>query len=377
MTEKIPTKATVRIIASSDNWIEGEATRQLNDTALLEGMKKCVGLPDLHPGKGGPIGAAFLSTGFIYPTLIGNDIGCGIGLWQTTLKKKSIKRDTWAKKLSNLHLPYEGDITPWLERSDLTACGYDKALGTIGSGNHFAELQTIDTIYDHDKLTGLGINVKKLFLLVHSGSRGIGERILRQHTEHHGAGCLTAGSINAERYLKEHDHAMHWAESNRSLIAHRFSTQLGADCNQILDSCHNSIEKVQIHTVHYYLHRKGAAASNRGVFVIPGSRGTLSYIVEPVGEQHENLWSLAHGAGRKWNRSSCKSRLRSRYTGDTLSQTQLGSVVICDDKELLYEEAPQAYKTIGKVIADMKGEGLIRILATLRPVITYKWRKSG
>ena len=106
--------------------------------------------------------------------------------------------------------------------------------------------------------------------------------------------------------------------------------------------------------------------------VVPGSRGALSYLLKPVSEQWENLWSLAHGAGRKWNRKSCKERLSSKYTAKDFLYTSLGSRVICHDKTLLYEEAPQAYKNIETVIEDMKREGLVKVIATLKPVITYK-----
>ena len=78
----------VKIIASEQNWIEGWAIAQLNKTAELPGMKLVVGMPDLHPGKGNPIGAAFVTEKIFYPYLVGSDIGCGMGLWKTTLKKK-------------------------------------------------------------------------------------------------------------------------------------------------------------------------------------------------------------------------------------------------------------------------------------------------
>jgi len=85
---------------------------------------------------------------------------------------------------------------------------------------------------------------------------------------------------------------------------------------------------------------------------------------------------LAHGAGRKWNRKSCKKRLKLKTNLQKLTQTELGSVVICDDKELLFEEAPQAYKNIDKVIHEMQNEGLVKVIATLRPFITYKTRQT-
>jgi release factor H-coupled RctB family protein len=95
----------------------------------------------------------------------------------------------------------------------------------------------------------------------------------------------------------------------------------------------------------------------------------------PTGEQEKNLLSFAHGAGRKWNRSECEGRLRERFSADSLRKTKLGSYVICEDKGLLYEEAPQAYKDIEVIIGDMVSFGLIRVIASFTPLMTYEVRE--
>ncbi len=84
------------------------------------------------------------------------------------------------------------------------------------------------------------------------------------------------------------------------------------------------------------------------------------------------LYSLAHGAGRKWARKDCKGRLERRYSAAQLTRTRLGSHVICADRELLYEEAPEAYKSIDSVVDALEDAGLLRKLARLAPVLTYK-----
>jgi release factor H-coupled RctB family protein len=109
--------------------------------------------------------------------------------------------------------------------------------------------------------------------------------------------------------------------------------------------------------------------------MIPGSRGTFSYLVNPIGDHYQNAYSLAHGAGRKWKRSDTKAHLSNRFKREDLIKTNLGSRVICEDKDLLYEEAPQAYKNIDIVIQDMVDAGLIEVIAVFRPVITYKTRR--
>jgi release factor H-coupled RctB family protein len=109
--------------------------------------------------------------------------------------------------------------------------------------------------------------------------------------------------------------------------------------------------------------------------VIPGSRGAFSYLVLPVDAGEQSCYSLAHGAGRKWARTDSRARLEKRFTAKDLTRTELGSHVICEDRELLYEEAPQAYKNITVVIDDLVREGLVQIIALLRPVVTYKVRR--
>jgi release factor H-coupled RctB family protein len=109
--------------------------------------------------------------------------------------------------------------------------------------------------------------------------------------------------------------------------------------------------------------------------VIPGSRGSLAYLVKPLGDGRNRAWSLAHGAGRKWARSETRLRIRERFRVHQLTQTALGGRVICEDRDALYEEAPAAYKNIEAVIQDLVDAGLVSVIATFRPLLTYKTRK--
>src|SRR5262249_34693606 len=138
------TETNVRLFASAKSWIEGEALRQLYATSKLEGMRLAVGFPDLHPGKGSPVGTAFVTEGLIYPYLIGGDIGCGMTLFKTDLVQRDIKLSRWADLRFDLECEWEGDVEEVLDASDLESTEFDKALGTIGGGNHFAELQRVE-----------------------------------------------------------------------------------------------------------------------------------------------------------------------------------------------------------------------------------------
>ena len=185
---------------------------------------------------------------------------------------------------------------------------------------------------------------------------------------------MDAESFAAAAYLKDHDLAVRWAKANRALIAQRFVQALGAEAECGWDGCHNSISQRETEGEVVWVHRKGAVATEGEPVIIPGSRGSLSYLVKPteVGESH--AWSLAHGAGRKWARNETRLRMRERFGRDQLTQTPLGSRVICEQRDLLYEEAPAGYKNVEDVVQDLVEAGLISVIATFRPLLTYKTR---
>lgn len=358
----------VTLFAANTTWIEGPALDQLRFVAAKPGMALAAAFPDLHPGRGYPVGAGFLVHDRLYPTVVGNDVGCGIGLWQTDLPRHKLKLERWLRRLEGLDAPWDGDPRPLLARHGLEATAADPALGTIGGGNHFAELAQVKTVVDAASFSALGLDADRLQLLVHSGSRGLGELVLRSHTEHHGDGFLMAGTREAEAYLARHDQAVRWARANRQLIAHRFFAALGGEGSPACDTLHNGVSR----RPEGWIHRKGAAEADRGPVVVAGSRGTPSYLVRPLNPARDNAWSVAHGAGRKWKRGEVKERLSGRLRPEQLRQTELGSRVVCGDKDLLYEEAPQAYKDIEAVVADLEAFGLAATIAVLHPVITYK-----
>ena len=363
----------IQIIADSNTWIEGNAVAQLETTARLPHMLRVAGMPDLHAGRGYPVGAAFFSDRHFYPALIGNDIGCGMAFWQTDLRAAKLKPAKLAKQLGNIDTPLDKD-----EQVDLLGDAVDMrqfsdglAVGTIGGGNHFAELQTVDTVYRADLLPP-DFDENHLQLLVHSGSRGLGQQILQRHIAAFGHQGLAEEGKAAAAYLAEHQAALEFASLNRRLIAARMLDRWRAEGTCLLNVHHNFLEQTEIDDTTGWLHRKGATPTDKGLVMIPGSRGDYSYLVRPAEDCQISLNTLAHGAGRKWQRGECKGRLSHKYTADSLRQTEFGSVVVCQDKALIFEEAPQAYKSIDSVIAAMKNAGLIELVARFKPVLTYK-----
>jgi release factor H-coupled RctB family protein len=369
------TQTQVRLFASTQSWIEGEAVRQLYATSKFDGVRYAVGFPDLHPGKGSPVGAAFVTESVIYPHLIGGDIGCGMALFETDLVRRDAKLDRWTERYFHLESPWDEEVGGFLAEHDLESTEFDRALGTIGGGNHFAEIQVVEKVLDADAFKMTGLAKQQLVMLIHSGSRGLGESILRKHVDQHFGEAVEADSVAAQEYLRGHDLAVRWAKANRELIARRFAAGLGAEVAGLWDGCHNSITRQELDGETVWLHRKGAVDAGTEFVVIPGSRGSMSYVVKPTGDGASHAWSLAHGAGRKWMRSAARQRMRERFSVDELVQTRLGSRVVCEERDLLYEEAPEAYKNIEDVIADLVDAGLVSVIATLRPLFTYKTRK--
>ena len=358
--------AVITKFYSSNAWIDGRAEDQLNHVSSWAGVRKVAAFPDLHPGKYGPVGCAVLADR-IYPQLIGNDIGCGMSVFQLDLPVRKFKLEKAARRIRVLGDPMNISPTQQLEDIGLPADLFAHALGTIGGGNHFCEIQTLldpqeECILDHT-LT---------YLLVHSGSRGLGEATLNALPKDAFDGLLP-DSAQASAYIKAHDTAVLWARLNRQLIAQRAADALRADVRLIADVAHNILAA----TPAGWLHRKGAAEA-AVIVPVAGSRATSSCLVQPLGLEAA-MASLAHGAGRRYDRSSMHGRVRGKRSDITaMTRTPFGGRVICEDRDLLIEEAPQAYKSAGDVVSDLETSGVARRVATLNPMLTFKkTRKEG
>ena len=366
-------RAPIHTFYSTRSWIEGDATKQLEDVASLPGVRAVAGMPDLHPGKYGPVGCSVLADR-IHPQLVGSDIGCGMGLFQLDLAVRKLRVDKAADRLRALDAPWQGDAAAALAETGLEPTPFDASLGSIGGGNHFCELQAIEDLLEPDVAAEAGLDRAQACVLVHSGSRGLGFSILQRQLLA-GVAPLDPASEAGRAYLAEHDIAVRWAALNRRVIATRATAAVGAACTAIADISHNLIEA----TGAGILHRKGTAPSDRGLVPIPGSRGALSYLVEPLAAMRpQTLASLAHGAGRKFDRASMHGRIRTGKSDRAkLARNPFGGVIVCEDRDLLVEEAPEAYKSIDRVIADLVDFGLARVVATFKPLVTFKTAHVG
>jgi release factor H-coupled RctB family protein len=358
----------VRLFASPQSWIEGAAIRQLEQLAERNGVEAVAGMPDLHPGMNGPVGCAARSRNIVHPDVVGTDIGCGMQFWALDLKEHRLKLDNAAERMLALEGSWNGDAAALLDEQGIKADLFAESLGTIGGGNHFCEVQAVAEILDQEVAAKAGVAKGGLYLLAHSGSRGLGAHTLARHHPGNAHGLpLDQGGL---AYLEEHDVALRFAALNRNVIALRAMAALRTEGVEIVDAPHNFAEREG----DTFLHRKGAASSNHTLLPIPGSRGAVTCLVKPLAEKAEAaLLSLAHGAGRKHDRASMEKRVRTQ-AGDLgkLTRNAFGGRVICLDRRLLVEEAPEAYKDIRRVVADLEAHGLCRTVAIMRPLITFK-----
>lgn len=372
--------ARVDSFYSAKTWVAPDAITQLRNAAKLPGMERIAVMPDIHPGAGTPGGAVFACRDVIYPKLIGGDIGCGMQLCRTTIDAKvNVRR--LADSLSSLDDVWDGDLGEFLRNHQIALPGFERVLGTIGGGNHFAELQVVHQILDTKCCQEIGIDTRKALLLVHSGSRSYGQQVLQNYGKTETGQGLEPESELARAYVDDHQRAVQFARANRCLIAQRFAEETGSEVLQVLDLCHNFLTQHMDERGPIWLHRKGAAPADRGLVVIPGSRCSLSYLVRPLGDGVANLHSLAHGAGRKVSRSQSDEKF-GQLSVEELRRPRdksigLDNFVICEQRNLLRQEHGKAYKDIERVIDDMKALGLLEVVATFRPILTYKTRSDS
>lgn len=397
----------IQVIEGPGVHIEADAVSQLRRIAGLPGCVRAVGMPDLHPGPGIPIGMATASTSHVHPVLVGSDAGCGVTAVvarKLVAPGKQLRRIDAATAdpeplpvdpIDALEAAWHGgprglaalpgmpealrewvDTVAWGEPLGpsgpipdvLREARHGEALGTTGGGNHFIELARVDQVVEDDALPGLhrGAHV----VLAHSGSRGLGYALILRWQE---KALHQAQEIAT--YLGELAGCCRFAQANRALLVWRVLQAVGAGrvdrLGGTLDLVHNDVRPSE-HDDGTWVHRKGAAPARAGELTVTlGSRGNPSWILRGRGDA-AHLCSVAHGAGRKIPRSEAKARLLHRYRKTDLTRTALGGRVLCDRPELLWEEHQDVYKPIEPVVAALEHAGVATRVASLVPMVTVK-----
>ncbi|PRQ05061.1 RtcB family protein [Enhygromyxa salina] len=414
---QLPKHATV--MANDQVWMEAAALDQLARVANFEGCTQAVGMPDLHPGPTVPIGVAIAFKDRILPALVGGDAGCGARVITFAKLKLSgdrlerrVRENTETPPLPNVdptaalqavwrdgprglcnlpgvptslvelaqrfdheadHLPPSGELP---EAFTDFAANYGASLGSVGGGNHFLELSQIDTLFGNadareQAKDRWGLTRGGFAVLAHSGSRGLGRALALRW----GQRCLTSPE-DRTAYLSELAGACRFARANRLVLCWRMLNALGVAKPSRLrgsfDLTHNDVNLERASGRDLWVHRKGCAPAHTDQpTVVLGTRGTASYVMR--GHGHEGcLCSVAHGAGRRMTRSDARAKIAHKHRRKTLTRTACGSRVICDDKNLLYEEHPEAYKDIEVVVDSLEQAGAATRVAALLPMVTVK-----
>ncbi|MBZ4498181.1 MULTISPECIES: RtcB family protein [Dermacoccus] len=385
-----------RISPTLFNWasiLEDSTREQAVTTASMPFVSPHLALmPDAHLGRGATVGSVIPTLGAIIPAAVGVDIGCGMIAVRTQhtaadlpTERASVRQAIERaiplsagganRKISREHTQVRIDeLETMAEEAGFDPAAYAKKwklqLGSLGSGNHFIEI----SLDEEDRV----------WLFLHSGSRGVGNRIAQHHIKAAEAYCrtnwillpdrdlayLVEGTPQFDAYIRELRWAQHFALLNREEMMDRVVRQYAEWVDEPVTeleriNCHHNYTEQEKHFgKNVWLSRKGAINAEAGrPGLIPGSMGTASYVVVGKGNAL-SLNSSPHGAGRAFSRSAA----RKRFTGDELREAMKG--IEYRDTDAFIDEIPGAYKDIDQVMAD--AADLVEIRHTLRQIVNVK-----
>jgi tRNA-splicing ligase RtcB len=439
--------------------VKDQSLEQAMNVAMLPGIVgRSLAMPDIHQGYGFPIGGVAATApdegGVVSPGGVGFDINCGVRLLSSSLTLDQVRpkirdlvnqlfRDVpcGAGQRGNINLPHK-ELERVLEEGaasmvehgyggpeDLNTCEESGAMdgadgsavserakhrgqpqiGTLGSGNHFLEVQYIERVYQPEIAQTLGLYENEIVVLIHSGSRGLGHQVctdylrdmeeaMRRHSislPDRQLACVPVHSREGQSYLGAMRAAANFAWGNRQAITHfvrgAFKRIFGEkeQLRVVYDVCHN-IAKLERHKVNgrerkVMVHRKGATRafpagrpevpqayqSCGQPVLIPGSMGTASYVlVGAEGAMEETFGTTCHGAGRVMSRTAAK---KSAYaSGARQRLEEQGIIVRSETRDGISEEIPEAYKDVDAVINVVHNAGLAKRVARLKPIGVIK-----
>jgi tRNA-splicing ligase RtcB len=438
-----------------------KAAEQVANVAFLPGIVSCsLAMPDIHWGYGFPIGGVAATDiengGVISPGGVGFDINCGVRLVRTNFQFEEIKnkiKDLVYVLFSDIPsgVGSKGDIrvsqreekellvkgSRWaVEKGygvedDLTYCEEEGAIsgadpevvsdrayergkaqsGTLGSGNHFLEVQVVDKIYDSQVAGVFGVTEGQITVMIHSGSRGLGYQVCEDYTKKmihcldkyniavpdRQLACAPVKSKEGEEYLFAMRAAANYAWANRQCLMHLTRLAFERVFNKswqnmgmslVYDVAHN-IAKIETHEVNgrkikACVHRKGATRAlgpdhpalpekYRHIgqpVIIPGDMGRNSYLLVGTEKAKDTFYSTCHGAGRLKSRSAA---MRSFDVTNLLRELESkGITVKASSRATLVEEAPSAYKDINDVVGVVEKAGISKKVCRMRPLGVIK-----
>jgi tRNA-splicing ligase RtcB len=455
-----------RVFASDELMFDirgDQSLEQVRNVAELPGIVGwSLAMPDIHWGYGFPIGgvaATDAREGAISPGGVGYDINCGVRLARSELRAADLpaarlgplldrlfdavpsgvgasgairklgreelleilrRGSRWAVEHgfgseTDLERTEEGGCLAGADPEHVSARAMERGLsqvGTLGSGNHFLEVQRVARIFDDDRADGYGLAEDQVVIMIHSGSRGFGYQICDDHLQRIRPKLVDYGyrlpdvqlaaapieSREGKAYLGAMRCAANYAWCNRQVMLHKvretFQAVLGIGPRElgmrlVYDVCHN-IAKMERHTVgarerEVCVHRKGATRAFPpdhpevpGPYrpwgqpvLIPGSMGNYSFVCAgSPGAMEKTFGSTCHGAGRRMSRTQAKKASRGR---DLIKEmAEQGVIVRATGMRTVAEEMPHAYKDVADVVEVMEGAGVSRRVAELRPLGVVK-----
>lgn len=377
------------------NWassLDVNASLQAQRTSRMPVVERVALMPDAHLGMGATVGSVIGTNGAIMPAAVGVDIGCGMAAVEFDLEESQLPDDLTGfmgavehaipAGVGNGHTSAKPEAYAWYtaHKAQFTT-KLDSKLesrlldqyGSLGSGNHFFEVCVDER--------------SKVWIVLHSGSRGIGNILGSRHVKDakalmksQGIGLedpdlsyFTESDPEFQLYIGDMLACQDYAAGNRAFMLKRavaaFRKYMGACKFKTVQeiNCHHNFTQKEIHDGHeLWVTRKGAIKADVGdKGIIPGSMGTRTYIVTGLGNP-DSYNSCSHGAGRVLSRSAAKKQ----YTVDDLREAMEGKVWLEDRAEALLDEIPASYKDIDQVMADQAD--LVSTDHVLHQVLNYK-----
>jgi tRNA-splicing ligase RtcB len=431
---RLPGDVPIDVFASESllRTFDDAVFQQARNTAAIPGVESLALMPDAHSGYGAPIGAVVATKDTIIPMVAGYDISCGMSFLQTSLEKnqladrrvrrgiiqaierrialgkeKAITRltsDRFERILREGAAGYPAEIRERLERVNLDSTGElsprarqrgIETVGSVGSGNHFVEIQAVRV---HDPGTAAAFGIRDgVGVMLHTGSRGLGHQVAteflaelqsqaRQPATDRQLVFMPADSEAGRRYLDAMGAAANAAIVNRLLIltevAEVLEDQFGASTSVVYDISHNLIQREEVDGASHWIHRKGATrafpAGHPGQpqrwratghpIITPGSMGTASHIQVAEPGARASLYSINHGAGRLLSRGVANRSLKQAEADQWLAERD----IIVNTRHVPLDESATVYKDINQVIDSIAGAGLARVVASCRPMAVIK-----
>ncbi|MFA6296574.1 MAG: RtcB family protein [Patescibacteria group bacterium] len=444
-----------------DNVLQDQSLEQVVNVATLPGIVKySLAMPDIHSGYGFPIGGVAATdienNGVISPGGIGFDINCGVRLLRSGLNFSDIKDDI--EKIANqiqrdvpsglgrgvtqkLSLNEIDNVlksgAKWaigkgfgleedLEFIEENGClknaeikniselakkrGLDQ-IGTLGSGNHFLEIQKVEKIFDKEIAEVFGLAEGEVTFLIHTGSRGLGHQVASDYVKFlnsampkygisvpdYELACVPFVSSEGQQYFNAMAGAANYAWANRQMITYRVREAVSQVLSQkskiknknlklsiVYDVAHNMAKVEEYDGKKLCVQRKGATRAfppgsleipekyreTGQPVLIPGTMGTASYVLAGLESGKETFYSSCHGAGRRMSRGQAKRTIKSNELRQELDEK--GIIIRAQSKMGLVEEAPEAYKNIDDVVDVIEKTNLSKKIAKLVPLAVIK-----